>query len=90
MSNRPVIKRHVDPDIFKAFIKSKGYTIHLLSSLCESNERTIRRCLQDREVTLTVGIDLCRALDSDFDTLFGKDDSAEWKRSIDILERIVR
>ena len=84
------IKRRIDPDIFKAYIKERGLTIRQLASLCETHENTIRRCLKDAEVTLTIGIDLCRTLDCDFDELFGKDDSVGWARSIDILKRIVR
>ena len=90
MSNRAVIRRHVDPDIFKAYIESRGVTIRQLGSLCESNEKTIRRMLKDQEVTLTVALDLCRYFDCNFDTLFGPDDSDSWRDSVVTIFKKVR
>ena len=89
MSNRAVIKRHVDPDIFKEFLKSKGLSIRQLDSLCETTERTIRRMLRDQEITLTVALDICRCFDCNFNEIFGPDKSPEWKKSmVDILKRV--
>ena len=56
---RAVVKRHLDPDIFKAFIKEKGVSIRQLGDLCATTERTIRRCIKDKEVTLSIALDLC-------------------------------
>ena len=90
MGNRSVVKRHVDPDIFKNYIRSRGVTIRQLGSLCESKEKTIRRMLKDQEVTLTVALDLCTYFDCDFDTLFGPDDSSSWKGSVVTIMKKVR
>lgn len=84
------IKRHVDVDTFKSFIKSRGLSTTTLANLSESSEKTIKRCLKDGYVTLGVGIDLCRTLDCDFIELFGPDDSPEWKKSMIKLYKIIR
>ena len=57
MANRVSLKRHVDPDIFKEFIKSKGMSIRQLGIYCDANERTIRRMLDQRQVTLTIAFE---------------------------------
>lgn len=80
MANRAVIKRHVDPEVFKSFIKSKGVSIRQLGNFCETNERTIRRALKDEQITLVVGLDLCNFFDCTFDDIFGPDNSPEWIR----------
>lgn len=90
MGNRAVVKRHVDPDIFKEYIKNQGVTIRQLGSLCASNEKTIRRMLKDQEVTLTVALDLCTYFDCDFETLFGPDNSDSWHRSVITIMKKVR
>ena len=84
------IKRHVDVNTFKRFIKFKGLTVSTLANLSESSEKTIKRCLKDGYVTLGVGIDLCRTLDCSFIELFGPDDSPEWKKSMIKLYKIIR
>lgn len=89
MASNAVIKRHVDPDIFKNYIKSRGISIRQLGSLCEANERTIRRMLQDKSVTLNVALDLCKCFGCNFDQIFGSDESPEWKKAMtDILETV--
>ena len=89
LGTRAVIKRHLDPDIFKAFIKSKGVSIRQLGDLCTTTERTIRRCIKDEEVTLTIALDLCAYFQCNFNQIFGPDDSPEWKKSmVDILKRV--
>lgn len=89
MASNAVIKRHVDPDIFKNYIKSRGISIRQLGSLCEANERTIRRMLQDGSVTLNVALDLCKCFDCNFDQIFGCDESPEWKKAMtDILKTV--
>lgn len=89
MASQAVIKRHVDPDIFKSYIKSKGVSIRQLGTLCETNEKTIRRMLQDRETTLNIALDLCKFFNCTFNDIFGPDDSPEWKKSmIDILKKV--
>lgn len=80
MANRAVIKRHVDPEIFKAFLKSRNVSIRQLGIYCETNERTIRRALRDEQITLVVGLDLCSFFDCTFDDIFGPDNSPEWAR----------
>ena len=90
LGNRAVVKRHVDPDIFKAFIKDRNVTIRQLGSLCDSNEKTIRRMLRDEEVTLTVALDLCTFFDCNFDAIFGPDNSNEWRKSVVTIMKKVR
>lgn len=88
--SRAAFKRHIDPDIFKAFIKERGISIRQLGLLCATNERTIRRALQDKEITLNVALDLSRYFDTDFETMFGIDDSPQWKRAVIHIIRNVR
>lgn len=89
MASQAVIKRHVDPDIFKAYIKEHGVSIRQLGNLCEANEKTIRRMLQDRAVTLNVALDICKFFNCNFNQIFGPDKSPEWKKSmVDILKRV--
>ena len=89
MGNRAVVKRHLDPDIFKSFIKERGVSIRQLGDLCATTERTIRRCIKDEEVTLTIALDLCAFFFFFFNQLFGPDDSPEWKKNmVDILKRV--
>lgn len=89
MANKATVRRHVDPEVFKNYIKSRGVSIRQLGSLCETNEKTIRRMLLDGEVTLTIGLDLCAYFDCDFNELFGYDNSPEWKKSMrNVLKRV--
>ena len=81
MGNSVYVKRHVDPDIFKQFIKSRGVSIRQLGSYCACNDRTIRRTLKCEEITLNVALDIAAFFDADFDELFGPDDSYAWTRS---------
>lgn len=90
MASAAIAKRSVDPDIFKEFLKSKGVSIRQLGSLCETNERTIRRMLQDKEVTLNVALDLCSYFDCNFIDLFGEDNSDQWKNSVVRILKKVR
>lgn len=90
MNNRAVFKRHIDPDIFKEFLKSRGVSIRQLGSLCDTNERTIRRILKDGEITLTVALDLSRYFEEDFETMFGPDDSKRWKNAVVHIIKTVR
>lgn len=89
MGRRSVINRHVDPEVFKDYIRSRNTTIRQLGSLCATNERTIRRMLKNEEVTLTIALDLCQYFDCDFNTLFGPDDRPAWKGSVEtIVDRV--
>lgn len=89
MASNAVIRRHVDPDIFKTYVKDQGMSIRQLGSLCETNEKSIRRMLKDQEVTLNVALDLCKMFDCNFNELFGPDPSPEWKKAmVDILKRV--
>ena len=72
------ITRHVDPDIFKNYIKEKGLSIRQLGDYCNTTERTIRRMVNDQEVTLNVAIDLCNYFHCNFDDIFGPDESEQW------------
>ena len=85
MSNVVKLKRHVDPDIFKAFLKSKGLSIRQLETYCDVSERTIRRCLQQEEITLNIALELCRVFDVNFDEIFGPDTSDRWRESMVFL-----
>lgn len=89
MGSRATVKRHLDPDIFKAYVKAHGTSIRQLGELCATNERTIRRCVKDEEVTLTIALDLCAYFQCNFNELFGPDNSPQWKKSmVDILKRV--
>lgn len=89
MGNRATVKRHLDPDIFKNYLKEQGVSIRQLGSLCNTNERTIRRCIKDEEITLTVALDLCAYFGCNFNTIFGPDNSPQWKKSmVDIMKRV--
>lgn len=90
LGNRAISKRHVDPDIFKSYIKNHNMSIRQLGLICQANERTIRRMLKDEEVTLSVALSLCMYFDCDFDDLFGPDDSWEWQRAVKFIQSNVR
>ena len=84
------IKRHVDPETFKAYLKSRNMSVTMLATLAESSEKTIKRCLKDETVTLGVALDLCQTLECNFDTLFGVDESDVWKRTMVKLYKMIR
>lgn len=84
------IKRSINVDIFKQYLKDRNMTVEGLSRLSESSEKTIRRSLKDGYVTLGVGIDLCRTLDCSFIDLFGEDVSPSWKKNMTKLYKIIR
>lgn len=90
MASRSIKKRHIDPEHFKNFIKERGLSIRQLGNVCETNERSIRRILQDKEVTLNIALDLCIYLDCTFDDLFGPDDSPQWHQSVVTILKKVR
>lgn len=90
MANRVSFKRHVDPDIFKAYLKQRGYSIRQLEMYCDTTERTIRRCLKQESVTLTIALDLCQFFGCDFDDIFGPDDSKEWREAMVFILKKVR
>ena len=90
MSNKATFKRRINPDIFKAFIKERGVSIRQIGDLCDTNERTIRRILKDEEITLTVALDLSRYFETDFETMFGPDNSTRWKRAVVHIIKNVR
>ena len=90
MSTNSMIRRHVDPEVFKSYIKSRGVSIRQLDLYCNTSERTIRRMLKTEEVTLTVALDLCLYFDCNFDQLFGVDDSREWHKAVTIILKKVR
>ena len=85
-----MIRRHVDPEVFKSYIKSRGLSIRQLDSYCNTSERTIRRMLKTEEVTLTVALDLCLYFDCDFDEIFGVDNSREWRKAVVTILKKVR
>jgi len=84
------IKRHVDAEIFKSYLKSKNMSIGMLANLSESSEKTIKRCLKDGSVTLGVALDLCQTLQCNFIDLFGEDESSMWKKTMVKLYKIIR
>ena len=90
MNNRATFKRYINPEIFKDFLKSRGVSIRQLGSLCDTSERTIRRILKDEEITLTVALDLSRYFETDFETMFGPDDSKRWKNAMVHIMKNVR
>ena len=84
------IKRKINVNTFKDYLKSRNMSVTQLANLAESSEKTIKRCIKDGYVTLGVGIDLCRVLECSFIDLFGDDDSPEWKKTMVKLYKIIR
>ena len=84
------IKRNINPEVFKSYLASRNMSISTLAAISESSEKTIRRCLKDRQVTLGVALDLCQSLECNFVTLFGEDSSEKWKRTMTKLYKIIR
>lgn len=84
------IKRSVDPEVFKAYLKSRNMSISTLAAISASSEKTIKRCLKDGEVTLGVALDLCQSLECNFITLFGEDSSDKWKKTMVKLYKMIR
>ena len=90
MSKRVSLKRHVDPDVFTEFIKSKGLSIRQLELYCDCSEKTIRRALKQEEISLNVGLDICQHLECSFDDAFGKDESDKWKEAVIFTLKTIR
>ena len=84
------IMRSVDPEVFKAYLKSRNMSVSTLAAISASSEKTIKRCLKDRSVTLGVALDLCQSLDCNFITLFGEDESDKWKKTMVKLYKMIR
>ena len=77
-NNNAVIKRHLDPVIFKQYLHDHNTSIRQLGNLIETTERTIRRCVKQECVTLNIAIDICRYFECTFDEVFGPDNSKYW------------
>ena len=90
MDKRVKLKRHVDPEVFNEFIKSKGLSIRQLELYCDCSEKTIRRALKQEEISLNVGLDICQHLKCNFDQVFGKDDSESWKEAVIFTLKSIR
>lgn len=90
MEKRVKLKRHVDPEVFNEFIKSKGLSIRQLELYCDCSEKTIRRALKQEEISLNVGLDICQHLKCNFDQAFGKDDSESWKEAVIFTLKSIR
>ncbi len=84
------VKRKINADTFKNYLKSRNMSVTQLANLAESSEKTIKRCVKDQSVTLGVAIDLCRVLGCSFIDLFGEDNSTEWKKTMVMLYKIIR
>lgn len=84
------VKRKINADTFKNYLKSRNMSVTQLANLAESSEKTIKRSLKDGWATLGVAIDLCRVLQCSFIELFGEDESPEWKKSMIMLYKIIR
>ena len=80
MGNKISLKRSVDPDMFKAFLKNHGTSIRMLAKEIDINEKTIRRAIDDREISLTVALILCDHFNVPCSSLFGPDRSEDWNR----------
>ena len=62
MSNRSVPKRKIDSDIFKSYLKNVGLSIRELAKKTDAHERTLRRSLDDEEMSITVLLELSTIL----------------------------
>lgn len=90
MNKRVKLKRHVDPDIFKEYIKSQGLSIRQLEPYTGVSERTIRRGLSDGEFTIGIALQLCQYFECDFDIIFGEDKSEDWRKAVVFVLKNVR
>lgn len=90
MSNRVNLKRHVNPEVFKEFIKSKGLSIRQLEMYCDCSEKTIRRALKQESISLNVALDICQHFDCDFNEIFGPDESDGWKDAVRFTLKTIR
>lgn len=90
MANRVVLKRHVDPDIFKQYIKTQGLSIRQLEPYIGVSEKTIRRSLQQEEFTLNIALQICQYFECDFDEIFGPDRSERWRQAAIFILKNVR
>lgn len=89
MANSATVKRKVDPVIFKEFLRRNNISIRQLGALVATNEKTIRRMLQQGEVTLNVAVDLCTFFHCTFDDIFGVDDTVYWnRRRLELLKML--
>ena len=90
MSRRISLKRHVDPEVFKEFIKSKGLSIRQLEMYCDCSEKTIRRALQQESISLNVALDICQHFKCNFNDIFGPDESDKWKEAVIFTLQTIR
>lgn len=90
MANKAVIRRHLNPDIFKQFLKDHNTSIRQLGGLIETNERTLRRCVKQESVTLNIALDICMFFNCNFDDVFGPDDSNFWHKARFNILKMVR
>lgn len=79
MANRLSRKRMLDPDIFKLYLKNHNSSIRELGSVLNTNEKTIRRCVDARAITLTIAMEICDYFDDTCTHIFGPDHSREWQ-----------
>lgn len=86
MANRLSRKRSVDPDIFKKYLKDRELSIRELGKVLDTNERTIRRLVDSREVTITVALDICSYFNDTCTNIFGPTDSLDWYETLTYLE----
>ena len=80
-----ILRRQIDPDTFKAYLKERELSIRTLGSLVDVNEKTLRRAIDERRISLTVAVILCEFFKDDCDALFGPDTSGSWRRILSYI-----
>ena len=90
MANRMVPKRQIDAEVFKRYIHNRNISIRDLGEMTDITEKTLRRCLVDGEMTITVVLEMCYFFNTTANTLFGPDKSATWYQSIYFLTQTER
>lgn len=85
MAGQKVRNRKVNGDIFKEYLKNRGYSIKYVSEKTDITEKTIKRCLDDGAMSVGMVLNICYFLDEKASVLFGKDETEKWALSMSYL-----
>ena len=85
MGNKRVPRRQVRKEVFTKYLKDRSISIKELAAETEISERTIRRGLDEGELTPTIVLEICHFFRDDADTLFGSDKSRGWTMNLKYL-----
>lgn len=85
MANQKVRNRQIDSDIFKQYLKEHSLSVKDISSKTGIAEKTLKRCLDDKCMSIGIVLDICKILDENAIALFGEDDSSQWRTMLSYL-----